>query len=79
MVEKVPKEHIFTKEDGVDQVCYKHKYALFITYAVTQITARDYSQEKGCNILHFSQHLDKLFITPSIKKEYVYGRLIEYL
>lgn len=78
MMKKIPQSDLPNgKEEGIEQVCYRNRYALFITYAVTQITARHYNEEKDCNILHFTNHLDKVFLTIASNKKFPFTDLFE--
>lgn len=66
------------KEKGIQQVCDSHKIALFITEAVTQITARQFSRGGACQILSLAFPLDKVFLTIARKKKFPFAELLDH-
>lgn len=75
----IPEDELPTdKEEGIDQVCENKKRALFITFAVTQLTADLASYEKACPIFHLQTPLDVIFLTIARKKYLPYSSLMDY-
>lgn len=64
------------KEQGLNQVCDKGKTALFITFAVTQITAKQMEISRKCRILYFRKPLGTVFLTIGIRRNMPFSRLI---
>lgn len=72
-------QFIFKKEDGLDIICSKEKYAFFITFDIPVIAAEIYSDDpsRHCNILYLKSHLDSVFLSIVRRKNFPYADLID--
>ena len=72
-------QFIYKKEDGLDIICSKEKYALFITFEIPVIAAEKYSDDpsRNCVILHLKSHLDTTFLSIVRRKDLPFADLID--